>query len=150
MVDKEHQLNRGGFLLEWLIGTVLSVVVLSCAVELVMNLSFADRRATEAAETAAMWTSVNRVVGEDAHAAVSASTVSGSLYLWEANGDEIRYSLNALGQLVKVQVGTGGTAVVATGVTLVQFEIEDGLLNLEVQFDGGQSDQASFGGIDSF
>jgi len=97
-----------------------------------------------------MWSSVDRVIGEDTHGAVAASVVGGVLYLTEANGVESRYALNGIGQLVKVHLSGGGTAVLAIGVTTVQFSIIAGLLNLEVQFHDGESNQATFGGIQPF
>lgn len=129
----------GGFtLIEVCVALVLATVVLSLSTSLLLSQWRAEDRLLSRGEVEAMWASAHRVLTTDAHAAVAANLLYGSLVLTEANGISYRYLSNSAGQLVRIQAG-GGTAVIATMVKSIVFTVGTGEVHAAITFTDGDT-----------
>ncbi|WP_274436634.1 PulJ/GspJ family protein [Alicyclobacillus sp. ALC3] len=131
--------SREGFtLIEVSLALVLSTIVLALSTSLMVSLWRAENRLTSAGEVEAMWASAHRVLATDAHAATSATLRFESLMLTEADGITYRYLANNRGQLVRIETG-GGTAVIATMVQSVAFQVLLGEVHASITFTDGET-----------
>ncbi|MCL6637652.1 MAG: hypothetical protein K6T26_06870 [Alicyclobacillus sp.] len=111
---------------ETLMALMFSTLMLGVLLHVSMSWGREATALLQRTEADSSWASVERVVRRTVHGAVNTGGSTGSITLYEADGQGYTIYRNGQGQVVEVRTG-GGTSVLGTGVNSVNWTIGRGV-----------------------